>query len=172
MTKFHKLNSYPENTLVIRDLKSIDYFDSYMVVKETDEPIDKITERILTLPYWVKALLDIRYFLIVKPFGLQTGMKKQGHSVKNQDGHLYQNNFGEVSIINRNENEIVMGDDDKHLYYRISILKRNTGKLSEIYLTTIVKFNNNWGKVYFAFIKPFHKMVVKSMLRNLANLEK
>jgi hypothetical protein len=60
-----------------------------------------------------------------------------------------------------------MGDDDKHLYYRISILKRNTEKRFEVYLTTIVKFKNNWGKIYFAFIKPFHKMVVKSMLKKL-----
>jgi hypothetical protein len=167
MTKLHKLNKYPKNTLITKDLESIDYFDSYMIVKETDDSIDKITERILTLPYWVKTLLNIRYILIVKPFGLQTGMKKQEHLVKVQDEHLYQNNFGEVSIIDKNENEIVMGDDDKHLYYRVSILKRNTEKRFEIYLTTIVKFKNNWGKVYFAFIKPFHKMVVKSMLRKL-----
>ncbi|MDA3893802.1 MAG: DUF2867 domain-containing protein [Salinivirgaceae bacterium] len=128
-------------------MDTIDYFDSYMIKKESNCSIDEITSKILTLPSWIKILLKIRHYLVVKPFGLSSGKRK-------------------VPILYRNKNEIVIGENDKHLYYRVSLYKK-TGQHSEIYLTTSVKFNNKWGKVYFAFIKPFHKMVVKSMLKKV-----
>jgi len=124
----------------------IDYFDSYFIKKESNCSIDEITSKILALPDWIKILLKIRHYLVVKPFGLNSGKQ-------------------EVPILYRNEKEIVIGENDKHLYYRVSVYKKQDK--SEIYLTTTVKFNNNWGKVYFAFIRPFHKLVVKSMLKKI-----
>ncbi len=124
----------------------IDYFDSYFIKKESNCSIDEITSKILALPDWIKILLKIRHYLVVKPFGLNSGKQ-------------------EVPILYRNEKEIVIGENDKHLYYRVSVYKKQDK--SEIYLTTTVKFNNNWGKVYFAFIRPFNKLVVKSMLKKI-----
>jgi len=132
--------------LINKDMDRIDYFDSYFIKKESNCSIDEITSKILALPDWIKILLKIRHYLVVKPFGLNSGKQ-------------------EVPILYRNEKEIVIGENDKHLYYRVSVYKKQDK--SEIYLTTTVKFNNNWGKVYFAFIRPFHKLVVKSMLKKI-----
>lgn len=145
--KIYRYSGFPENSLINKDMKSIDYSDSYMIMKESNYSIDEITSKVLILPNWIKMLLKIRHYLVVKPFRLSSGKQ-------------------EVPILYRNENEIVIGENDKHLYYRVSVYKK-TGQQSEIYLTTTVKFNNNWGKVYFAFIRPFHKLVVKSMLKKI-----
>ncbi len=111
--------------------------------------------------------MDIRYFLIVKLFGLKTGIRKRKGEAGHSTDHSLQNSFGEISIIIRNENEIVMGDDDRHLYYRLSVLKRGTGKYNEICLTTVVRFHNTWGRAYFTMIKPFHKIIVRYMLKKI-----
>jgi hypothetical protein len=34
-------------------------------------------------------------------------------------------------------------------------------------LTTLVHFNNRFGRFYFALIKPFHRLMVKSLLGRL-----
>ena len=60
-----------------------------------------------------------------------------------------------------------MGSDDKHLYYRISVMKKEIEQESEIYLNTIVRFKNVWGKLYFLPVRLGHKLVVKSLLKRL-----
>ncbi len=139
-------------------MDSIDYFDSYMIEKETDESVEQIVKKILALPAWVEFLLNVRYLLIVKPFGLRTGVMTDKPAKLNAEP---------VPVLNKNENEIVMGEDDKHLYYGISVMKMKKAVISEITLTTVVKFHNQWGRIYFAFIKSFHKLVVRSMLRKI-----
>jgi len=41
--------------------------------------------------------------------------------------------------------------------------------MNNVYLTTIVKFHNIWGKLYFAPVKPFHKLIIKTLLENFSN---
>ncbi len=43
MREINKLEGYPENTLITKDLASVDYHDSYGIVKETNDSIDEIT---------------------------------------------------------------------------------------------------------------------------------
>lgn len=159
-----KCKNIPDESQIHNNMKSIDYFDSYMVIKETQDSIQKITERIFTLPIWVKTLLNLRYYVFVKPLGLKTG-KKEENNIEKKRNDVYRNNFGSISIVSSNSNEIIMGDNDKHLDYRISIYKQNDGIFTKIVLTTFVKFNNKLGKTYFAIIRPFHKLVVNSLLK-------
>jgi hypothetical protein len=132
-----------------------------MIKKKTEDSIDDIVAKILTLPGWIDLALRIRYYLVVRPFGLSTGRfdnRTQDLDEKPQP----------VPVIEQNENEIVMGSDDKHLYYRISVMKKESEQGSEIYLNTVVRFNNIWGKLYFVPVRLGHKLVVKSLLKRLA----
>lgn len=67
------------------------------------------------------------------------------------------------TVLTRNENEIVMGEDDKHLKFRTSVFVDR--EKSKVYLTTIVKFNNWLGKFYFIPVKLIHKILVKSQFK-------
>jgi hypothetical protein len=160
MRKIYKVNDLPANTLIAKDMVSIDYYDSYMTVRKTDDSIERIVEKILTLPRWIKIALRIRYFLIVKPFGLTTG--RFDETTKRSEV-----NSEPAPVIEKNKNEIVMGSDDKHLYYRISVMKKEIEQGSEIYLNTVVRFHNIWGRLYFLPVKLGHKLVVKSLLKRL-----
>ncbi|MGD8781606.1 MAG: DUF2867 domain-containing protein [Ignavibacteria bacterium] len=160
MAKINKIKELPAGTLILKDLSTVDYYDSYMIKKKNEDTIEEITEKILSLPNWINIALRIRYYLIVKPFDLTTG--RFNNVAKNSEV-----NSEPVPIIEKNENEIVMGSDDKHLYYRISVMKKEAEQRTEVYLSTIVKFNNIWGRIYFLPVKLGHKFVVKSLLKRL-----
>lgn len=161
MSKVFKINKYPENTLIRKDMGTVDYFDSYMTVKKTTDPILAITRKLLQTPGWVTALMHIREILIARPFGLRTGNRTKNERTSPRP------EIELAPILYSNENELVMGEDDKHLYFRLSVLKVNKGVDTEIYLTTVVRFNNAGGKIYFALIRLFHGLVVRAMLTRL-----
>ena len=160
MAKIYKTERLPEGTMIKNNMSSIDYSDSYKIVKKNEDSIQKIAEKILSLPTWVNIALQIRFYLIVKPFGLSTGRFDDIEERPDASNEP-------VPIIEKNEHEIVMGSDDKHLYYRISVMKKQIGQETEIYLNTVVKFNNIWGRLYFIPVRLGHKFVVKSLLKRL-----
>ena len=159
MNKVFKLKTYPESTQIYSDMDRVDYFDSYMIAKTTAESVAEITHKMLKVPGWVEMLTRLRDIL-VKPFGLKTGDEIRAE--RNGD---YEFDF--APVLYRSEQEIVMGMNDKHLYFRLSVLKIAKQDSSQIFLTTIVRFNNLGGRIYFAFIRLFHGLIVRTMLRRL-----
>ena len=70
-------------------------------------------------------------------------------------------------MIDRNDNEIVMAGEDKHLKARFSIQQVENIKYKSIYFTTLVHFNNIGGRIYFVPVKPFHVIIIRNMLKRL-----
>jgi len=66
------------------------------------------------------------------------------------------------TVVSRNDHEIVMGEEDRHLVFRTSVLITGTSDASFVHVTTIVRFNNIWGRLYFLPVKPFHRLIVAS----------
>lgn len=155
-----KFNKVPDNSIILNDFGKVDYCDSYQIVKNTNDSIDSITNDLFKVPKWVDYLLKIRDSA-VRIFGLKTGDKKDNEAAYYPIGSkaVY------FTVIDRNENEIVMAEDDKHLNFRTSVLIDRKEIPSHIYLTTIVKFNNIWGRLYFLPVKPFHRIIIKSLLK-------
>lgn len=151
------MEGVPEISLIMNGFNHYDYCDSYSKKVSGDESIDSLLERFFKMPLWVTGLLKLRD-IIVKPFGLQT-RDDIDRSLKNSDTIF--------PIIDRSENEIVMGKDDKHLNFRVSGMKQTQGNEVFLNITTIVKFNNIWGRVYFFPVKPFHKLIIKYMLHKM-----
>jgi hypothetical protein len=159
MNKVFKLKTYPENTQIYADMDRVDYFDSYMIVKNTPDSVSEITRKALKSPGWVVALAKLRD-LLVKPFGLKTGEEIRAE----RDGDY---EFDFAPVLYRSDEEIVMGMNDKHLYFRLSVLKVAQHGNSEVFLTTIVRFNNLGGRIYFGLIRLFHGLIVRTMLKRL-----
>jgi hypothetical protein len=98
----------------------------------------------------VNGLMKLRN-TIVKPLGLEVGMR-----------------FADT-ICEQNAQEIVFGMPDKHLTFHAALWcgeKESGGQTFTI--TTVVKFNNRLGRLYFFFIRPFHKVIIRSMLKRVA----
>lgn len=131
-----------------------DYVDSYSATVADGSPMtaDVLFERMfIQLPPFVLQMLKLRDVL-VKPFGLKTGVT-----------------FRE-RIIERDEEEIIIGAQDKHLSFWVSVYctKPNNSPQTTA-ITTVVKYHNFMGKCYFAAIKPFHKFIVRRLFRKISS---
>ncbi|MDR1603201.1 MAG: DUF2867 domain-containing protein [Gracilibacteraceae bacterium] len=151
-----KYSGIPGNSIISHGFEEVDYVDSYRIMKSTPENIEKISEQIFKLPPWIIWLMKMRD-VMMRPFGLKTG-KDLGFEHKKPGAEFF-------TKIAQNENELIMGENDRHLNFRVSVLIDRLS--SYVYLTTAVHYNNRMGKVYFFFIKPFHKIIVKSALRRV-----
>lgn len=60
------------------------------------------------------------------------------------------------------------GLDDAHLDFRALLRVQPEGNGSRITLTTAVHTHNRLGRLYLAAIMPFHKLIVRNMLRRVA----
>lgn len=108
------------------------------------------------LPDWAGWLLKIRN-AVMRPFGIKTD--EIGSS---------------LPVLLENAEEVVVGLNDDHLDFRTQFrtdtirLGPDGPDLGLITLTTIVRTHNRWGRVYLAVIMPFHRMVVRSLLKRIA----
>ena len=108
-------------------------------------------------PSWIQWLINIRD-AIVASFGLKTA--QQLTTLSNEAGA---DRIGIFKVYSRTETEIVMGEDDKHLDFRLSVLR--TSGLSptlggQLTLSTVVHCHNLLGRTYIGVIAPFHRQVV------------
>ncbi|MEO9891051.1 DUF2867 domain-containing protein [Aurantibacter sp.] len=140
-------------------LKKIDFIDTYTTTNHTNN-IEEITNLVFnTTPTWIKVLFIIRN-KIVGIFGLKT--EKPVDYNENYEVGGYVKYF---KIYGINEDEIILGADDAHLNFRAIVTNKKTD-LHNIKVTTLVEYNNLKGKIYMGIIKPFHRKIVKRMVRN------
>lgn len=141
----------------------IDYSDCFRTTLPGTEPIrpEKLMAAFwTTMPGWLALLFKIRN-LLVKPFGLKTGADGNREKLKEalETGHDY----GFMSVVGNTDDEMVISLEDKHLaaFFSVYIEDRT------VYLTTLVRYHNKLGRIYFALIRPFHTIVVKSLFRQV-----
>ena len=155
MKKILKQNAIPTNSLILNGFEKVDYCDTYQIQKKTEKNAEEISKEIMQMPKWASILFKLRN-RIVGVFGLKTDKNSEKTDTF-------------FTIIENTENEIVMGEVDKHLNFKLSILKNNIE--NTISLITIVHFNNIWGNIYFFPVKPFHKIILKTMLKRYLKKE-
>jgi hypothetical protein len=104
--------------------------------------------------------------IIVKGFGLKTGDK---NDIIIEPHYSIGSKAVYFTVLDRNENEIVMAENDKHLNFSTSVMVEKDPASSTINLSTIVQFNNFFGSLYFLPVKPFHRIIIKSLLKKYAH---
>lgn len=63
----------------------------------------------------------------------------------------------------------IAGEDDSHLNFDVIIVPEPLdGPLTRYYVTTLVRYNNWTGRLYFAVIAPFHHLIVHWYLGQVA----
>ena len=162
MEKVIKTKRIPENSLISKDFNNFHYCDSYSIKTQTNESIDKITTDIFQTPKWADMLMGVRN-TVVKLVGLKSGGYKKNINIS--DYYPIGSRAVYFTVIDRNENEILMAENDKHLNFRVSVMTNRIENSVIINLTTLVKYNNFLGRLYFLPVRPFHSIIVISMLR-------
>ncbi len=151
-------------------LKNIphEYADSYSVAfNAKDATIEQVGKSFLTSdPAWVDWLFALRN-RIVSLFGLKTSGARTKEAVLQNFKCEIGERVGLFKIFDKNEHEIILGEDDKHLDFRVSVLK-TAGPEPLAALSTWVHPHNLGGRLYLCGVMPFHKLIIRRMLANVA----
>jgi hypothetical protein len=127
--------------------------------------ITQLSRAVLANPApWASALLAARDTIISR-FGVKT--TGQIAAKAQLDG---MERIGFFPLRSRSDREVIIGEDDRHLDFRGSVLlrRRPDGSGDELVLTTVVHCHNALGRMYLAIISPFHRLIVRSSLRRAA----
>lgn len=111
-------------------------------------------------PAWIRVLTRLRD-LIVAGFGLKTTRRLATLGAAAKEARV-----GIFKVYSTSEREIVVGEDDRHLDFRVSVLCSGP----RLTLSTVVHCHNLLGRSYLFVIAPFHRMVVKASLRRAARI--
>ncbi|MEK9969896.1 MAG: DUF2867 domain-containing protein [Ferrovibrio sp.] len=108
------------------------------------------------LPDWAGWLLKIRN-LVMRPFGLKT----------DEIVHA-------LPVLQESPDDVVLGLNDDHLDFRTQFrtdtirLGPQGPVLGMVTVTTVVRTHNRLGRIYLGIIMPFHKLVIRSLLKRVA----
>ena len=109
-------------------------------------------------PRWVDALLVLRN-IMVAPFGLKTS---------GEDRRAPRDIIGIFPVVSETPERLVAGFNDRHLDFRVVVDVATSGQRQSVTATTLVLTHNWLGRAYLAIIMPFHRLVVRAMLRQVA----
>jgi hypothetical protein len=77
--------------------------------------------------------------------------------------------IGFFPVLSKNAEELVVGEDDRHLDFRVAILQRaGAAGGRELVVVTVVHCHNWLGRTYLAAITPFHRVIARASLEQAA----
>lgn len=88
--------------------------------------------------------------------------------LKAAEPSISENRIGAFPIVEQSDDTIVLGFDDWHLDFRIVVDVRNEPAGNLVKVATLVNRKHWFGYLYIFLITPFHKIIVKRLLSNLA----
>ncbi|MEW5855276.1 MAG: DUF2867 domain-containing protein [Myxococcota bacterium] len=140
----------------------MDHADAFRVVVAESTPLDALVRAVFSsAPAWVERMLRLRNAL-VKPLGLKTD---PGAAADAQSGPVVPGgHVGFFRVYARSENEVLLGEDDRHLDFRVSVRLQRESAACWAVVTTVVCFHNWVGRAYFLPVKPFHRIIVPALL--------
>jgi Protein of unknown function (DUF2867) len=128
--------------------------------------IDNLARSALVDPApWIRLLLGLRDALVAG-FRVKTTQEVRRAAIADNAERI---DF--FRILARSDRELILGEDDRHLDFRLSLLlrARPDGSGDELVATTVVRCHNALGHVYLALIARFHRLVVVSNLSRASN---
>lgn len=148
----------------------IDSFVSPTLEKEQSIDITKFVHLFLSGgPKWADTLFEVRN-KAVRLFGLKVSSAADRQKKVDITTLKVGEQVGIFRLFEKTENEVILGEDDKHLNFRVSLFidqPTNGSDKKRLSITTAVRFNNAFGRIYFLPVKPFHKLLVKSSLKEI-----
>lgn len=164
--------SLPVNSSLNVSGKQYHYVDGYSALlgnNGTEITIEDVgTAFFSSVPKWIEVLLHLRN-KIVGLFGLKTGKLAQNRQQMINDFKCEPGErLGLFKVFSKSTNELILGEDDKHLDFKVSLLfDRKVSGENILVVSTVVIFHNWFGRLYFLSVKPFHQLIVPAMLKEV-----
>ena len=158
----------PDDSAIRFIYQSVDLSDAYSIdlPPGTSTDPEQLARHVFAhQAFWVSGLMTVRD-LAVSGFGLKT-IKR----LKSLNPEAAKDRVGIFKIYSKRHHEIILGEDDKHLDFRLSVYLVAQGETTignRLVLSTVVHCHNLLGHAYIVAIEQFHRLIVKSSLRRAA----
>ncbi len=116
-------------------------------------------------PRWMKLILIVRN-KVASLAGLDAPTASEIFHVEIKDRYVVGEKIGVWPIFSLSEDEIVAGRNNKHMDFRLSVLKVLDGDRTSVVVSTICTVHNLAGKLYLFFVVPFHRHGVRKLMAN------
>lgn len=114
-------------------------------------------------PKWMKLTLMARN-RVASFCGLEAPTASEILNVEVKSTYRVGEKIGVWPIFALTESELIAGRNNKHLDFRLSVLKQGGSADGSVVVSTVCTVHNWLGKVYLFFIVPFHRWGVKQLL--------
>lgn len=172
MPQLHRVRSVPlpPESDITSAYASTSLADAYAVelpVGATTNP-EQLARFIFSQPSPVgRFLLAVRDALVAG-FGLKTT-----RNIAKLDAEGRAEHIDIFRIFSTSPTEIVLGEDDRHLDFRVSVLcpaQTSAADKRQVIVATVVHCHNRFGRFYIRVIAPFHRQLVRASLRRAARI--
>ena len=114
-------------------------------------------------PVWMKVLLIVRN-RIASFCGLDAPTASEIINLDIKSSYSVGDKIGVWPIFNLSETELVAGRNNKHLDFRLSVLRETDGEIASVVVSTLCTVHNAFGKLYLFVIIPFHKWGIQRLI--------
>ena len=114
------------------------------------------------VPAWFEGLMGVRNRAM-----RMLGMKDLGRidaTGRAGDVHIG-DKVGIFTVFGHTADEIVLGDEDRHLRVSLSLQVKRQGAAAHLYCATIVERPNRLGRLYMLPVDPIHRLIVPYLLQ-------
>lgn len=159
----------PAACSLLSTLPVVDFCDAYQARLTANEMTvqDAYMAVFAHAPGWVDGLMQLRG-KVANALGLQHVMndelKQMANSGQPANFRVGQR-LGLFTVRAISADEMIVGDDDKHLNFRISVYRASSQGVATLTVATAVQIHNTMGQLYMVAVKPFHRLIARSMLQ-------
>ena len=160
----------PTGSAIKAALKRSDFSDAYEVpLARLELQVDEAYVAIFcNAPSWVQGLMSLRGYIAVC-LGLTHPFDARDVGPRGRPSFEIGQRVGSFTVQSIYANELIVGDDDKHLNFRISTIKTEREGVFYITVSTAVEIHNTLGRVYMVVVKPFHQFLAPYLLGRAAS---
>ncbi len=156
----------PPDSRIGETLAGAYFYDSYETAREFhgQSALALYLDGLSRTPSWVNGLMSLRN-RIVSLVGLKD-LGRLGGVDPGKPASAYRvgDRVGIFSLLYLSDEEIILGDADRHLRVQVSVRKLLREGRSSVAVSTVVHINNLLGRVYMFFVAPLHKIIVPASL--------
>jgi hypothetical protein len=96
--------------------------------------------------------------------GLETPTTSEVTTLEKRDRYAVGEKIGPWPIFFLGADELIAGRDNKHMDFRLSIMKIRDDRGLSVVVSTLCMVHNAFGRLYLAAVIPFHKFGLRKLM--------
>jgi Protein of unknown function (DUF2867) len=158
----------PDHSALGKDLiEHADFRDAYRApLSHSDRGVVEIFFAIFGhRPGWMNMMLIARNKMAALA-GLEVPTTSEIMNTERRDRYFIGEKIGPWPIFYLSSDELVAGRDNKHMDFRLSIMKLHDGVRPNVVVSTLCMVHSKFGRYYLSSITPIHKFGLRRLIAN------